>query len=103
VRRIPIVITLPSLEERPAKDKLDIAKFLLANEAHRVNKQIKVDPEAVKAIIGSASYGNIGQMKSNIQLVCATGFLNSINNKDFIEIDFKSLPTDIKNASIFVK
>jgi len=98
VRRIPIVITLPSLEERPAKDKLDIAKFLLANEAHRVNKPIKVDPEAVKAIIGSASYGNIGQMKSNIQLVCATGFLNSINNKDFIEIDFKSLPPDIKNG-----
>ncbi len=98
VRRIPIVITLPSLEERPAKDKLDIAKFLLANEAHRVNKPIKVDAESVKAIIGSASYGNIGQMKSNVQLVCATGFLNSINNKDFIEIDFKSLPSDIKNG-----
>jgi len=98
VRRIPIVISLPPLEERPAKDKLDIVKFLLANEAHRVNKPIKVDAEAVKAIIGSTSYGNIGQLKSNIQLVCATGFLNSINNKDFIEIDFKSLPTDIKNG-----
>ncbi|MBU3191726.1 sigma 54-interacting transcriptional regulator [Clostridium bowmanii] len=98
VRRIPIVISLPNLEERPGKDKLDIVKFLLANEAHRVNKQIKVEGEAVKAIIGSASYGNIGQMKSNIQLVCANGFLNSINNKDFIEIDFKSLPSDIKNG-----
>ena len=98
VRRIPIVISLPTLEERPGKDKLDIVKFLLANEAHRVNKQIKVEGEAVKAIIGSASYGNIGQMKSNIQLVCANGFLNSINNKDFIEIDFKSLPSDIKNG-----
>ncbi len=98
VRRIPIVISLPSLEERPSKDKLDIVKFLLANEAHRVNKPIKVDAEAVKAIIGSASYGNIGQLKSNIQLVCATGFLNSINNKEFIEIDFKSLPSDIKNS-----
>lgn len=98
VRRIPIVISLPSLEERPCRDKLNIVKFLLTNEAHRVNKTIKVDAEAVKAIIGSASYGNIGQMKSNIQLVCATGFLNSIDNKDFIEIDFKSLPSDIKNG-----
>ncbi|MGK0465368.1 sigma 54-interacting transcriptional regulator [Clostridium sp.] len=98
VRRIPIVISLPTLEERSGKDKLDIVKFLLANEAHRVNKPIKVEGEAIKAIIGSASYGNIGQMKSNIQLVCATGFLNSINNKDFIEIDFKSLPPDIKNG-----
>jgi len=98
VRRIPIVITLPSLEERPNRDKLDIVKFLLANEAHRVNKPIKIDGEAIKAIIGSASYGNIGQIKSNIQLVCATGFLNSINNKDFIDIDFKSLPSDIKSG-----
>ena len=98
VRRIPIVISLPSLEERSGKDKLDIVKYLLTNEAHRVNKPIKVDAEAVKAIIGSASYGNIGQMKSNIQLVCATGFLNSINNSDFIDIDFKSLPSDIKNG-----
>ncbi len=98
VRRIPIVISLPSLEERSGKDKFNIMKFLLTNEAHRVNKPIKVEAEAVKAIIGSASYGNIGQMKSNIQLVCATGFLNSINNKDFIEIDFKSLPSDIKNG-----
>lgn len=98
VRRIPIVISLPSLEERSGKDKLDIVKFLLANEAHRVNKPIKIEGEAIKAIIGSTSYGNIGQMKSNIQLVCATGFLNSINNKDFIDIDFKSLPSDIKNG-----
>ena len=98
VRRIPIVISLPSLEERPIKDKLDIVKYLLTNEAHRVNKPIKVDAEAVKAIIGSASYGNIGQMKSNIQLVCATGFLNSIDNKDLIDIEFKSLPSDIKSG-----
>ncbi len=98
VRRIPVVISLPSLEERSCKDNFNIVKLLLTNEAHRVNKKIKVDDEAVKAIIGSVSYGNIGQMKSNIQLICATGFLNSIDNKDFIEIDFKSLPSDIKNG-----
>jgi transcriptional regulatory protein LevR/transcriptional regulator with AAA-type ATPase domain len=98
VRRIPIVITIPSLQERPVKDRLDIVKFLLSSEAHRVNKKIKIEADAVKALIGSASYGNVGQMKSNIQLVCAKGFLNSINNKDFIDIDFKSLPPDIKSG-----
>ena len=98
VRRIPIIITIPSLEERCAKDKLDIVKFLLSNESHRVNKPIRIEADAVKALIGSASYGNIGQLKSNIQLVCAKGFLNSIGSKDFIEIDFKSLPSDIKNG-----
>lgn len=98
VRRIPIVINIPSLEERPVKDRLDIVKFLLANEAHRVNKSIKIEADAVKALIGSASYGNVGQMKSNIQLVCAKGFLNSIDHKEAINIEFKALPSDIKSG-----
>ena len=102
VRRIPIIITIPNFDKRTASDKVDFIKFLLANEAHRVNKVIKIEDEAVKAIIGSTSYGNIGQMKSNIQLICAKGFLNSINNKDFIEIDFKSLPSDIKSGLFYL-
>ncbi|OAA91475.1 sigma 54-interacting transcriptional regulator [Clostridium ljungdahlii] len=98
VRRIPIIITIPTFEERPIKDKLEMIKFLLSNEAHRVNKPIKIEDEAVKALVGSATFGNVGQMKSNIQLVCAKGFLNSIDSNKCIEIDFKSLPTDIKDG-----
>lgn len=101
IRRIPIVITIPSFEKRSIKDKIDLIKYLFANEAHRVNKVIKIEDEAVKAIIGSTSYGNIGQMKSNIQLVCATAFLKSINN-DHIDITFKSLPSDIKNGLFYL-
>lgn len=102
VRRIPIVISIPSFENRTVRDKLDLIKFLLSNEAHRVNKPIKIDAESVKSLIGSTSYGNIGQMKSNIQLVCAKGFLNSLNNKDYIEIDFKTLPADIKKGLFYL-
>lgn len=100
VRRIPIIITIPTFEERPIKDKLEMVKFLLSNEAHRVNKPIKIEDEAVKALVGSPTFGNVGQMKSNIQLVCAKGFLNSIDGKGCIEIDFKSLPTDIKDGIV---
>lgn len=98
VRRIPIIISIPSLNERPAEDKINILKYLISNEAHRINKPIKIEENAVKALIGSVSYGNIGQMKSNIQLVCAKGFLNSIENSEYVEIDFKLLPPDIKKG-----
>lgn len=98
VRRIPIIISIPSLNERPTEDKIDILKYLVSNEAHRINKPIKIEENAVKALIGSVSYGNIGQLKSNIQLVCAKGFLNSIKNKKYVEIDFKLLPQDIKKG-----
>lgn len=98
VRRIPIIINIPSLEERPIKERLDIIKHLLSKEAMRVNKPIKVSGDVIKALVGSVSYGNIGQLKSNIQLICAKGFLNSIEDKEQIYIDFKTLPTNIKGG-----
>jgi len=99
MRRIPIIISIPTLQERTVEEKIDIIKYLFVNEAHRVNKKIKISTEVVKALIGSVSYGNIGQLKSNIQLTCAKGFLSSINSsKECIELDFKILSSDIKNG-----
>lgn len=98
VRRIPIIINIPSLEERPISERVDIIKHLLSKEAMRVNKPIKVSGDVIKALVGSVSYGNIGQLKSNIQLICAKGFLNSIENKEQVYIDFKTLPSNIKGG-----
>lgn len=98
-RRIPIIINLPSLHERTNDEKIGLLKFLFSNEAHRTNKPIRMSIEVVKALLGSVTYGNIGQLKSNIQLVCAKGFLDSMNeNKDYIELEFKTLPQNIKDG-----
>lgn len=98
VRRIPITISLPSFEERTARERVELLTHLLSNEAHRVNKPIRIEDEAAKALIGNTAYGNIGQLKSNVQLVCAQGFLNSFNQNDEIVIDFKTLPINIKDG-----
>ena len=99
MRRIPIIISLPPLQERSVEEKIDIIKYLFVNEAHRVNKSIKISTEVVKALIGSVSYGNIGQLKSNIQLTCAKAFLSTINNgKEHLELDFKMLSSEIKSG-----
>ncbi|AQY50606.1 putative transcriptional regulator [Listeria weihenstephanensis FSL R9-0317] len=98
VRRIPIVISLPSLEERTAKERVDLLKNLLSNEAHRISKPLRIEDEAAKALIGNTTFGNIGQLKSNIQLVCAQGFLNSFDQNEEILIDFKTLPINIKDG-----
>ncbi|MCD3350532.1 sigma 54-interacting transcriptional regulator [Clostridium botulinum D/C] len=102
IRRIPIMITIPSFEERNLEDKINIIEYLLSNESHRVNKTIKISCDVIKALIGSASFGNIGQLKSNIQLICARGFLNSIKNNKEIEIDLDMLPNNIKNGLISI-
>ncbi|MEK8213029.1 sigma-54-dependent transcriptional regulator [Paenibacillus sp. FSL L8-0463] len=99
IRRIPITINIPNFQERTMEERLMILKHLFANEAHRVNKSLRVEAEVVKALIGSVTYGNIGQLKSSIQLVCAKGFLNSIHeNQEEIELDFKILPGNIREG-----
>ena len=98
VRRIPNIITMPTLSERFLDEKLDMIRLLLTEEAQRINKPVRIGVESIKALIGSMGAGNVGQLKSNIKLLCAKAFLNSIDNPDFIEIDFRLLPTAIKNG-----
>ncbi|SUY45624.1 sigma-54 factor, interaction domain-containing protein [Clostridium putrefaciens] len=102
IRRIPIIINIPNLDERPIREKVDIIKHLLRREANRVNKSIKITSDVIKALIGSISFGNIGQLKSNIQLICATGFLNSIKDKNYINIEFKGVPSQIKSGYLVI-
>lgn len=96
VRRIPNIIAIKPLAERTLAEKLDILKLLFMDEAQRVKKPVRIGVESVKALIGSIGSGNVGQLKSNIKLLCAQAFLNGIDNPNFIEVDFKMLPPNVK-------
>lgn len=97
VRRIPINIQLPAFDQRPAAEKIDLVKVMVAQEANRIQRQISLTEDVIKALIGSVSFGNIGQLKSNIQLVCARGFLNHMQN-DEIAIAIDDLPEGIRSG-----
>ncbi|CAM3156547.1 sigma 54-interacting transcriptional regulator [Sporolactobacillus spathodeae] len=98
VRRIPIIIQLPDLKQRSAREKLQLLEQLLTLEANRIHKNIRLNEDVVQALLGSVTYGNVGQLKSNIQLVCAQGFLNSMHDKNEITLLFSQLPPNIKDG-----
>ncbi len=97
VRRIPIVIQLPKFENRPEKEKMELLKNMVSLEADRIQKRITLNEDAVKALIGSVTYGNVGQLKSNVQLVCARGFLNHME-QDEIKITLEELTPAIREG-----
>ncbi|CZQ81062.1 sigma 54-interacting transcriptional regulator [Trichococcus ilyis] len=97
VRRIPIVIKLPQFSERPIAEQVDLLKRMVAIEANRIQRSIHVKQDAVKALIGSVTYGNVGQLKSNVQLVCARAFLNYMNSSE-ISITLDELTPEIQNG-----
>ncbi|GEK91387.1 sigma-54-dependent transcriptional regulator [Alkalibacterium kapii] len=96
MRRIPINIHLPSFKERPVSEQLDLVKLLTGLEANRIQRRITLNEEVVKGLIASVGYGNVGQLKSSIQLVCARGFMNQLD-KNEISLTVKDLPETIKD------
>ena len=98
VRRIPNIITIKPLADRTLEEKLDILKLLFLDEVQRVKKPVRIGVESVKALIGSIGGGNVGQLKSNIKLLCAQAFLNGIDNPNYIEVDFKMLPPNVRDG-----
>lgn len=99
VRRIPITIQLPNFKDRTAREKIDLVKIMMTMEAKRIQRKIVLSEDVVKALIGSVSYGNVGQLKSNVQLVTAQSFLNHMD-QDEIHITIEELNESIKEGLI---
>lgn len=72
---------------------------MIAHEANRTQRKISLTEDVAKALIGSVTYGNIGQLKSNIQLVCARGFLNHMQSPE-ISITIDDLTEGIRSGLI---
>lgn len=97
IRRIPINIQLPNFNQRTPREKIDLTIRMFAIEAERIQRDIILTADVVKAIIGSVTFGNVGQLKSHVQLVCARGFLNHLGDEHLI-IDVDGLPSEMKKG-----
>ena len=54
---------------------------LFTEESRSIKRPVKVSSDAIKAIIGSIGNGNVGQLKSNIRLLCAQAFFKRYKDR----------------------
>ncbi|MCD2346907.1 sigma 54-interacting transcriptional regulator [Clostridium guangxiense] len=103
-RRIPMLIELPSLHERPLAERYEIIVQFFTKEATRINRNIIVNTDVLKSLMLYNCVGNIGQLRSDIQVACARSFLNAMykNNKD-VQINVFDLPNHVKNELLKIK
>ena len=108
-RRIPIVISMPGIADRPISERYDLLYHIFMNEQQKLGRKLVVESEAVSTLLNYDCPGNVGQLQSNIQMCCANAFLecNSSGKKEvsvttdlikqFLGIDFKNRPFEIDN------
>jgi len=96
LRRVPMTINLPSLEERPMEERMELIEEFFINEVNNVNVPVKVHKDVIRAFLQYNCTGNIGQLKGDIQLLCARGFLDyKTYGKKEIEININFLPEHV--------
>lgn len=98
-RRIPLTIDLPPLRERPLQEKLKIMEHLFSKEAILTQRTYIIDADIVKAVSLYDFTENIGQLASEIKILCARSFLES-KTKEFgeIKVPYVFLSDNIREA-----
>ncbi|WMJ81734.1 sigma 54-interacting transcriptional regulator [Clostridium sp. MB40-C1] len=81
IRRIPMIIRLPSLKDRTIEERYSLISNFFKEEARCIKSDIKVTANALKALLLYDCPNNIGQLKSDIKLCCAKAFLESMLKK----------------------
>ncbi|WP_326716830.1 sigma-54-dependent transcriptional regulator [Vagococcus jeotgali] len=103
-RRIPMFITLPSLQERTLEERYDIISLFLSQEANRLSTPIHIEREAILAFILYKTTGNIGQMKRDLKSVCAKSFLHyRTTDAKHLSIGVSDLPLTIQKGLLHIK
>lgn len=98
-RRIPITINIPSLKERTLDERLFLIKSFFKYESIRLNKEIYVSLNSLRALLSYDCPNNIGQLKSDVQLLCAKAYSEFLTNlKHDVRIHSKALPPYIKEG-----
>lgn len=92
-RRIPMFIEIPPIKDRPLNEKVQLIKSNFMMESRRIGRELQVKEDVFKCMLSTEYLGNIGQLKSDIQVSCAKAFLNSKkNHAESIVVGIDSLP-----------
>ena len=73
--------------------------YFFKEESIRIGVKLKVSKEVIKAFILYKCKGNIGQLKSDIQLICARAFLDYMTYKrECVYVRLSLLPNNIRES-----
>lgn len=102
MRRIPLVTSLPSLEERPLHEKEEILYFLLDREKERIEREIRIVSAAYRSILKYKFSGNVGELVNCVRTCVANAYLDAENQQNgMLVIQVYHLPDHIlKSRSV---
>lgn len=99
LRRIPLIITLPSLDERSLKGRMTLICQFFREEAVKIKMPVKVSKEVLKVLLLYQCPGNIGQLRNDVQLMCANAFVECVTGQqEYVHVKLSQLSQRLKEG-----
>lgn len=99
LRRIPCVINLPGLSDRPMKERMRLICAFFDEEAKKIKLPLTVSTEVLKLLLVYDCWGNIGQLKNDVQIACANAFVEYVTeNKEIIYVKLSQMTDRFKEG-----
>lgn len=98
LRRIPIVVKVPSLQQRSKVEREMLVKSILDKESQLIHMPIKISTLAYQLLSDLSFAGNVGGLKNCIKASCANAFLED-HAGEYLEIRSYHLPEYILNLA----
>ena len=86
LRRMPVLIQMPALSERPMNERLEFIEYFYAEEGARVGRELRIKREVLNALMDYTLHVNLGTLKNTIQISCAKGYLRQFSREGGGEI-----------------
>lgn len=102
-RRIPVTITLPSLRERTAEERVSLIDNFFEEESKRIGKKIEVETDAFTALLNYECPNNIGELKGHIQIAAAKAFLRTMFTAQKVKIKLTDLSEEVRAGLLVSK
>lgn len=99
LRRIPIVISIPSLQQRPQVEKIELIYTMLMMERNHLKQDVYISNLAYQALLDHEYRGNIGELQNAIRATVANVLVHQGQNAlrirllDLPEYLFESMNT----------
>lgn len=99
LRRIPITVSIPDLNQRGIDDKNQFIYYFLTKEARTFNKTINISGRVIDTLLSYNFTGNIGELENTIKYICASAYTKELGSEQ-ISIKPMNLPDKLLHHSI---
>ncbi len=98
-RRIPMTITMPGLRERTVTERYELLRAFFTTECSSIGTNIHVEAQVLQAMLLYDCPGNVGQLRTDVQLTCARAYLEyrTLNSTE-LHVHLGVLPDHVRGG-----